>query len=55
METVCACFDVSEDKIREAIRNGADTVEAVGEATQAGTGCGGCISRIEEIIAEEKK
>lgn len=55
METVCICFDVTEEDIRKAIRNGANTVEAVGEATQAGTGCGGCVPRIQEIIDEEKK
>lgn len=55
MEIICVCFDVSEETIREAIRNGAHTVEAVGEATQAGTGCGGCLEKIQEIIDEELK
>lgn len=55
MSIVCECFQVTEETIREAIRNGATTVEAVGDVTQAGTGCGGCQSRIEEIINEEKK
>ncbi|WP_242985416.1 (2Fe-2S)-binding protein [Vallitalea okinawensis] len=53
MEIVCACFDVSEEEIREAVKKGATTVEAVGEATNAGTGCGGCQSRIQELINEE--
>lgn len=55
MEIVCNCFEVTEKDIREAIRNGADTVETIGEMTQAGTGCGGCVSRIQEIIDEETK
>lgn len=55
MAVVCECFQVTEETIREAVKNGANTVEAVGDKTQAGTGCGGCQSRIEEIINEGKK
>lgn len=55
MAIVCNCFDVDEEVIREAIKKGAHTVDAVGEATNAGTGCGGCQARIQEIIDEETK
>lgn len=55
MTEVCACFSIAEDEIRKAVKNGATTVEAVGDATSAGTGCGGCQGRIQEIIDEEIK
>lgn len=55
MAIVCQCFDVEEDVIREAIKNGAHTVEEVGDITQAGTGCGGCQDMIQKIIDEELK
>lgn len=55
MSVVCGCFNVTEEEIRKAVKNGAHTVEAVGEATNAGTGCGGCLSQIQEIIDEEAK
>lgn len=55
MSVVCGCFDVTEEKIREVVRNGAHTVEDVGDATSAGTGCGACQPRIQEIIDEETK
>lgn len=55
MSVVCGCFEVTEEAIRNAVRQGAHSVEAVGEKTNAGTGCGGCILRIEEIIEEETK
>lgn len=55
MEIVCTCFEVSEEEIREAIKKGATTVEAVGDETNAGTGCGACQSRIQELIDEETK
>ncbi|MFR6284114.1 MAG: (2Fe-2S)-binding protein [Odoribacter splanchnicus] len=42
-EIICHCFEVSREEIENAIREkGLKTVEEVGEATNAGTGCGGC-------------
>ena len=55
MSVVCGCFEVTEEEIRKAVRDGAHSMEAVGEKTNAGTGCGGCIPQIEEIIEEERK
>ena len=49
-EFYCNCRNVSEETVRQAIANGADTVEKVGEATQAGTGCGRCKSGIQALI-----
>ncbi len=52
-ETVCNCMDVDRDTIIKAIKeNQLTTVEEVQDATGAGTGCGGCIPDIEEILAE---
>ena len=53
-KTVCHCMNVTEDQIKEAIKNGADTLEKVMEVTKAGTGCGGCQNDIEWIIKGEK-
>ena len=46
----CICFAVSEDDVTDAVLDGADTVEAVGEQTDAGTGCGSCRERLEGLI-----
>ena len=54
-ETVCFCMDISRDEIVAAIRNGAKTAEEITEITEAGSGCGGCVATIEEILAEETK
>ncbi|MDR2627282.1 MAG: (2Fe-2S)-binding protein [Dysgonamonadaceae bacterium] len=52
-ETVCHCMNVTRGEIIEAIKAGSlKTVEDVGEATTAGTGCGGCQSVIQEILDE---
>lgn len=50
---VCLCFGVCERKIRACAARGARTVEEVGEATDAGTGCGGCHEHIDTILATE--
>lgn len=47
---VCACFDIGVNQIAAAARQGCQTVEAVGTATQAGTNCGSCRSEIRRII-----
>lgn len=54
-ETICFCGDVNAGQIKAAVEAGATTVEAVGEATGAGTHCGGCQERIAELIAEFTK
>jgi NAD(P)H-nitrite reductase large subunit len=48
---ICTCFGISEDTIQSVIsETGAETVEAVGDACNAGTGCGSCRFLIQELI-----
>lgn len=55
-EIVCNCFQVTRGEIIEAIKEQKlTTVEQVGEATNAGTGCGGCQDTIKEILDEINK
>jgi nitrogenase molybdenum-cofactor synthesis protein NifE len=49
-KNVCSCNLITVGAIEDAIRDGADSVESVGKATSAGTGCGGCQERIASII-----
>jgi bacterioferritin-associated ferredoxin len=49
---VCHCEVVTDREIARAVDDGADTVQAVGFETGAGTGCGGCHESIEAIIAD---
>ena len=51
--TVCWCNGVSAGAIREAAAAGEPTVACVKAATRAGTGCGGCVGRISELLARE--
>jgi assimilatory nitrate reductase catalytic subunit len=47
---VCACFAVRRDAIETAIAAGAESVDAVGQATRAGTNCGSCRAEIRQIV-----
>jgi nitrite reductase (NADH) large subunit len=47
---ICDCNGVSKGKICEAIRAGKCTVQAVGKATRAGTGCGSCKKLVKGLI-----
>ncbi len=49
---VCACFTVGEKTLLQAIREqGLDSVEAIGQALQAGTNCGSCIPELKQLLA----
>ncbi len=48
---VCACNNVGEKDILAAIRNGADSLDAIKGATLAGTGCGSCVPEIKRLLA----
>ncbi|WP_043834462.1 molybdopterin-dependent oxidoreductase [Muricoccus aerilatus] len=49
--TLCVCHGVSQEAVRGAIRGGACSLAAVGEATRAGTGCGSCRPEIAALLA----
>ena len=50
---ICNCMEVYKSEIVNAInKKGLVTVQEVQDATDAGTGCGGCIEDIEEILKE---
>jgi bacterioferritin-associated ferredoxin len=46
----CFCSAATVAEVEGAVDDGAETVEAVGDVTGAGTGCGGCHSTIEAIL-----
>jgi nitrite reductase (NADH) large subunit len=52
---ICNCHKVSDKTLRSAIEAGADSLAALGEATQAGTGCGSCKGELGQLIASLKK
>ena len=48
---VCACAGVSKGAIETAIRKGALTLDAIGEATRAGVNCGSCRPELRGLLS----
>ncbi|MEL7211773.1 MAG: nitrate reductase [Pseudomonadota bacterium] len=49
--TVCACMSVGINTIRDAIRGGANSVDAIGAKTCAGTNCGACKPELASLLS----
>ncbi|MGC1496696.1 MAG: molybdopterin-dependent oxidoreductase [Sulfitobacter sp.] len=49
---VCACFNVGQNTLRAAIGEGAQSVQALGEMTCAGTNCGSCKPELARLVAQ---
>ncbi|WP_380183337.1 nitrite reductase large subunit NirB [Kalamiella sp. sgz302252] len=50
---ICSCFDVSKGDLVMAIQNGCHTVAALKAETKAGTGCGGCVPLMTQVLNAE--
>jgi bacterioferritin-associated ferredoxin len=46
----CICRAVTVAEVEQAVDSGADTIEDIGAATQAGTSCTSCHDHLEDII-----
>ncbi len=53
-EELCHCRMVPADKVYSAIKQGCCSIEDVGRATLAGTGCGSCRDDIEKLLQQFK-
>ena len=52
---VCVCKQVTERKVRRAVRDGSKSFVSVKQVTEAGSGCGLCQPFIQDIIDDELK
>ncbi len=52
---VCNCNKVTEQSLCEAIASGCESIEGLGEATRAGTGCGSCKGELEQLLRTRAK
>ena len=50
-EVVCSCFQVTNGMIKDAVDAGANTLEEVQEATNAGNACGACLDQIKQAVS----
>lgn len=49
-KVVCSCMGVTNGMIKEAVENGAKTLEDVQEQTGAATACGACLEDVERLV-----
>ncbi|PQJ66653.1 nitrite reductase large subunit NirB [Photobacterium angustum] len=50
---MCSCFDVTKGKIAAAVAEGHTTLGEIKAVTKAGTGCGGCLPLITQVLNSE--
>ena len=51
-KVVCNCLNITNGMIKDAVDNGATTLEDVQQVTGAGTACGGCIDNVQRLIKQ---
>jgi len=47
---ICVCQNIGELELQAAIRDGADSIDAIKACTMAGTGCGSCVPEIKRLL-----
>ncbi len=47
---VCHCMGITNGMIKDAVTDGARTLEEVQTATGAGTVCGACLADVERLV-----
>ena len=52
---ICSCEAVSKINICAAVTEGSETLDGVKKCTKAGTGCGGCVPMVKDLIAGTMK
>lgn len=53
---ICSCEAVTKGMIGESVTNGGcETVEAIKKCTKAGTGCGGCVPMLKDLMVHTMK
>jgi NAD(P)H-nitrite reductase large subunit len=51
-KVICGCMNVTEQDIKIAIKNGANSFEEVQAMTKVGTGCGNCVENNNKLVDE---
>jgi len=49
-KVVCGCFNITEQDLKSAIKNGANSFEEVQAVTKVGTGCGRCVEGNKALV-----
>lgn len=49
-KVVCNCMNITSGMIKDAVDAGAQTLEEVQDATDAGTVCGACLEHVRQLV-----
>jgi nitrite reductase (NADH) large subunit len=52
---ICSCEGITKAAICEAVAAGCETVDGIKKCTKAGTGCGGCVPMIKDLMVSALK
>jgi nitrite reductase (NADH) large subunit len=52
---ICSCESVSKGTICNVVSEGCETVDAIKKCTKAGTGCGGCVPMLKDLMVHTLK
>ena len=52
---ICSCESVSKGAICEVVKAGCETVDTIKKCTKAGTGCGGCVPMLKDLMVHTLK
>lgn len=50
---ICSCYDVTKQHLCTAVNDGAHDIPALKSCTGAGTGCGGCVPLVTQVLNSE--
>ena len=54
LNAICTCFQVNENDIIDAIKDGCHSTELLGEKLKCGTNCGSCIPELNALISQHE-
>src|SRR5690606_22789416 len=52
---ICSCEGISKGEICQAVSAGCETVDSIKQCTKAGTGCGGCLPMVKDLMVHTMK
>lgn len=52
---ICSCENVNKGEIYQCVADGNYDVDAIKSITKAGTGCGGCMPMVKDLLVDAKK
>jgi nitrite reductase (NADH) large subunit len=52
---ICSCESITKGQVCGAVNNGCESVDGIKKCTKAGTGCGGCVPMLKDLMVHTMK